>query len=129
MERSQLQPANALLSMANSAAMGLGAAAGGIIAATLGAGVAIAIDAGTFAVSAALIATLRPRPQPRGERSPGLLRDVRDGWREFVSHRWLWAIVAQFSILVMGFQATFAVIGPIVAERSMGDSLGRQSQD
>lgn len=119
-EREQLQPANALLSIANSTAMGLGAAAGGIVAASVGAGFAIAADALTFAASAALVVTLRPRAQPREDRKSSLLRDVREGWREFVSHRWLWTIVAQFSILVMGFQATFAVIGPIVADRAMG---------
>lgn len=119
-ERSQLQPANALLSVANSTAMGLGAAAGGILAATLGAGVAIGVDALSFGLSAALVASLRPKSQPRDGSSDSLLRQVREGWREFVAHRWLWAIVLQFSVLVMGFQATFAVIGPIVAERSLG---------
>lgn len=118
-KREQLQAANSLLSVANSTAMGLGAAAGGVIAATTSAGWAIALDALTFAASAILIASLRPRSQERREQATSLLRDVRDGWREFISHRWLWAIVAQFSILVMGFQATFAVIGPIVAEQSM----------
>jgi MFS family permease len=119
-KRDQLQAANSLLSVANSTAMGLGAAVGGIIAATTSAGWAIALDALTFAVSAALVASLRPREQERKEETTSLLRDVRDGWREFISHRWLWTIVAQFSILVMGFQATYAVIGPIVADRSMG---------
>ena len=119
-ERGQLQPANALLSVANSTAMGLGAAVGGLIAATIGAAFAIAIDAATFALSGALVFTLRPRAQPRGEAASTLWRDMREGWREFTAHRWLWTIVAQFSLLVMGFQATYAVIGPIVAERSMG---------
>ena len=119
-ERAQLQPANALLSMANSTAMGLGAAVGGIVASTIGASWAIAFDALTFALSATLVATLRPRPQPGGDASTSLLQGVREGWHEFVAHRWLWAIVAQFSLLVMGFQATYAVIGPIVADREMG---------
>ena len=81
----------------------------------LGAGFAIALDAASFGVSAALVATLRPTSQPRGGSSDSLLRGVREGWREFVAHRWLWTIVLQFSVLVMGFQATYAVIGPIVA--------------
>jgi MFS family permease len=119
-KREQLQAANSLLSVANSTSMGLGAAAGGIMAATAGAGWAIALDSLTFATSAVLVASLRPRSQERKEESTSLLRDIRDGWREFTSHRWLWTIVAQFSILVMGFQATYAVIGPIVAEQSMG---------
>lgn len=118
-QRHQLQAANSLLSIANSTAMGFGAAVGGIVAATIGAGWAIGFDALTFTVSAALIFSLRPREQTR-EASESLLHSIRAGWREFTSHRWLWAIVAQFSLLVMGFQATYAVIGPIVADRSMG---------
>lgn len=118
-EREQLQAANSLLSIANGTAMGLGAAAGGMVSASIGASWAIAFDAGTFATSAALIAGMHPRSQRRDAPS-SLLRDLRSGWREFVSHRWLWTIVAQFSVLVMGFQATYAVIGPIVADRSMG---------
>ena len=119
-KREQLQAANSLLSVANSTAMGLGAAAGGIIAASVGAGWAIGADAVSFAVSAGLVATLRTQTQPREAPGSNLLRDILTGWREFTSHRWLWAIVAQFSLLVMGFQATFAVIGPIVADRSLG---------
>jgi MFS family permease len=122
--REQLQAANALLSVANSTALGLGAAVGGVVAATAGAGWAIGADAATFALSAGLIAGLRPRAQARAQvkahEPSSMWHDVRDGWREFTSHRWLWAIVAQFSVLVMGFQATYAVIGPIVADRSLG---------
>ena len=128
-DRDRLQPANALLSVANSTALGLGAAVGGIVCATAGAGWALGIDALTFLAAAVLVASLRPRPQARREEHgepalerPSMLRDIRDGWHEFIAHRWLWTIVAQFSLLVMGFQATYAVIGPIVSERSMGGS-------
>jgi hypothetical protein len=92
-KREQLQAANSLLSVANSTAIGLGAAAGGMVAAAAGAGWAIGTDAVTFALSAALIANLRVQAQQRVE-SSSLLRDIREGWREFASHRWLWAIVA-----------------------------------
>jgi MFS family permease len=118
-EREELVPANALLSVALNSALGLGAAAGGVLAATVGAGVALGLDAATFAASGALVATLRPKAQPR-EPSPGLWAELRAGWGEFTAHRWLWTIVVQFSLLVMGWQATYAVIGPIVAERSLG---------
>lgn len=116
--RRDFVPANALLSVAVNSASGLGAAAGGLLAATVGPGVALALDAGTFAVSGALVWTLRPAAQPR-EASPGLWAELRAGWSEFTAHRWLWTIVLQFSIVVMGWQATYAVIGPIVADRTL----------
>lgn len=116
--RENLQPANALLSLAQSSAYGLGGACAGVLVALAGAGWAIALDAGTFALSAILILGLRPGPQIRTE-SSNLWRELRDGWREFISHRWLWAIVAQFSILLAAWSGAFFVIGPIVAQRSL----------
>lgn len=117
--RDQLQPANALLAIAHSTALGLGAAAGGLLAARFGAGAALAVDAASFAASALLVAGVRPRPQPRGS-SGSLWGELRAGWREFTSHRWLWAIVLQFTVMTAGWFGTFAVVGPIVAQRQLG---------
>ena len=119
-ERERLQPANALLSIAHSTALGLGAAAGGLLAASFGAGVALAVDAGTFAVSALLVAGVRARPQTRGAAAASLHAELRAGWREFTAHRWLWAIVLQFTVMTTGWFGTFAVVGPVVALRSLG---------
>jgi MFS family permease len=115
----KLQPANALLSLARSGAIALGAASAGVLVATVGAGWAIAVDAATFGVSAALVATLRPRPQARSVRS-SMLVELRNGWREFTSHRWLWTVVLQFSVMMGASQASFAIVGPIVADRLLG---------
>ena len=54
-----LQQANALMNIARYAAFPLGAAAGGAIVATVGAGYALLLDAGTYATSAALLTRLR----------------------------------------------------------------------
>ncbi len=118
-ERGRLQPSNALLSLATSGAFGLGGACAGVIVAAANAGWAIAVDAATFLVSAWLVAGLLPKPQLRTARS-SLVRDLRDGWREFTSHRWLWAIVAQFSLVVAAWDGAFLVVGPVVAARSLG---------
>ncbi len=115
----RLQSANGLLSLARSGAMAMGAASGGVLVATLGAGWAMAIDAVTFGASAVLVASLRPRAQPRSART-SVVRDLRQGWREFTSHRWLWTVVIQFSVLLAAYQASFAVVGPIVAMRLLG---------
>ncbi|MDD9872747.1 MAG: MFS transporter [Deltaproteobacteria bacterium] len=115
----KLQAANALLSAAHSLAMGLGMAAGGGLAAVLGAGWAIALDGATFAASGLLVLGLRTSPQPKTAPS-SLWRDLQSGWREFTSHRWLWTIVAQFSLVVMAWEGTFGVVGPYVAKHSLG---------
>lgn len=118
-EREKLQPANALLSIAGSMAIGLGAAAGGLLAARFGAGTALAVDAASFAASALLVAGIRTRPQER-HAAASLLSELRTGWREFTSHRWLWTIVLQFTLMMTGWFGAFAVVGPVVAQRSLG---------
>ena len=117
--RERLQSANALLSIAQATALALGAAAGGLIAATAGAGGALAIDAATFLVSAALVGGIRTAAQPRAE-SASLVRDLVDGFREFTSHTWLWTIVLQFTVMLMGWFGAWAVVGPVVAKASLG---------
>ena len=118
-ERQKLQPANALLSLAQSGAYGLGGATAGVLVAVAGAGYAIAVDAATFCASAVLVAGIRPRPQERAAPS-SMLRELREGWREFTSHRWLWVIVVQFSLVVAAWNGGFMVVGPVVADGSLG---------
>jgi MFS family permease len=117
--RDRLQPANALLAIAHSTALGLGAAAGGLLAAGFGAGAALAVDAGSFAASALLVMGVRAAPQPRSA-AASLLAELRAGWNELVAHRWLWTIVLQFTVMTTGWFGTYAVVGPIVAKQELG---------
>jgi MFS family permease len=114
-----LQQANALLALAMNTAMIGGAAAAGFLVAGVGSGWAIAIDACTFLAGAAFIAAMRlPAVQPDESRS--FLRELATGWREFRSRRWLWAIVLQFSFLLMVCLGAFTVLGPVVADEELG---------
>jgi predicted MFS family arabinose efflux permease len=49
-----------------------------------------------------------------------MLKDLRDGWSEFRSHTWLWAIVAQFGVIMMAWYGGFQVLGPVVARTDLG---------
>ena len=118
-ERPKLQDANSLLAVAQSGAFAMGAGGAGVLVATVGAGWAMAVDAATFGVSALLIGLLHPALQIRSEPST-LIRDLREGWREFTAHRWLWAIVLQFSLVVAAHEGVFAVLGPTVSKRQLG---------
>ncbi len=118
-DRERLQAANALLSMAQATAFAVGATAGGVIAATGGAGTALAIDAGTFAVSALLVAGIHAREQLRSA-GASLLHELREGFREFTAHTWLWTIVLQFTFMLMAWFGAWAVLGPVVAKQSLG---------
>jgi MFS family permease len=114
----QLQPANALRATAVSASEILGPVMAGVLVAAAGAGWAIAVDAATFAVSAACLTMLRPpRREPR-ERS-SFFAELREGWSAFRSRRWVWTFVAYFAIGNMLWGA-WSALGPIVADRDLG---------
>ncbi|MFE4516321.1 MFS transporter [Kitasatospora sp. NPDC056783] len=96
-----------------------GAALGGALTAAVGPGWVLALDALCFLVAATLRFFLEPErsPAPSGG---GMLRDLREGWREFASRRWLWVIVLQFSVLLACVNAVEAVYGPTVAKDRLG---------
>jgi MFS family permease len=115
----KLQPANALLGAARSGALAMGAACAGLLVAAFGAGWALVVNAVSFAASAILIWQLRPGQQIRGKAAT-LFEDLREGWQEFTSHRWLWTIVLQFALVVAAAESVFALIGPTVAKQMLG---------
>lgn len=129
----RLQDANALLRLGTNATLILGAAFAGVLVAAFNPGWAIGADAATFFAGAALMAGMRGIEAAASGRGSGFLTDIREGWREFIAHRWLWAIVAQFSIMLLGFLGAFLVLGPVVAERDLSGAsswaaiLGGQS--
>jgi MFS family permease len=118
-DRDELQAVNALLATARHGALTFGAALGGILVASFGAGVALLLDGLSFGISALLVASLAPRLQaPLGNVS--FFEDLRLGWREFTSHTWLWVIVLQFSLVVAAWESVFGLLGPAVALDRLG---------
>jgi MFS family permease len=103
----------------NGAGIG-GAALGGALVAAIGPGWVLAVDAAAFAVAAALRSFLASTAHLRSEPGGGMLRDLREGWREVASRRWLWGIVVQFSVVNAVFTASQAVYGPLVSEDRLG---------
>lgn len=97
-----------------------GAALGGVMVALAGPGWVLAVDALAFAVAGALRAFLDVGHIPPRAPGTGMLTDLRDGWQEVVGRPWLWAIVAQFSVVVAVVGASEAVYGPLVARDSLG---------
>jgi MFS family permease len=118
-EPALLQQANAILRMALNTAAISGAALGGFLVAGVGAGWALAIDAGTFFVSALFLVGMRVASDERLE-APNFLRELREGWREFASRTWLWVIVLAFGFLNAAETGAFYVLGPVVARDELG---------
>jgi len=116
---SLLQQANALLQLAMNTAMIGGAAIAGFLVAGIGSGWAIAVDAATYLLAAAVIGSMR-LPAVVREHASNFLHELSIGWREFRSRTWLWAIVLQFSFMLMVVLGAFSVLGPVVADEELG---------
>ncbi|MEU9195567.1 MFS transporter [Streptomyces hundungensis] len=97
-----------------------GAALGGALIAAFGPGWVLAIDAAAFAVAGALRAFLDVSHIPARSAGQGMVSDLREGWREFVTRPWLWAIVVQFAVVNAVVAAAEAVYGPLVARDELG---------
>lgn len=119
---SRLQEANALLSLSRWTGRVAGPALAGVLLALGSPGSALAIDAATFAVSAACLWGVRaPGLRPQGA-SENFLAELRHGWREFSSRSWQVAIILSLAISNMIFPGAFLVLGPTVADESLGGS-------
>lgn len=117
----RLQDANALLSLSKSAGQVAGPALAGLLLALGSPGDALLVDAGTFAVSAMFLVRIAARPVRRVA-ATSFVEDLRDGWKEFSSRTWLWVCVAAAAFSNAIFFPAFQVLGPTVAERSLGGS-------
>jgi MFS family permease len=117
---SALQRANAVFRLGRNATQVLGAAVGGLAVAAFGSGLAIAFDAATFFLAAALWSGMRLAPVRTGDAPPSMARELAEGWRDFWSRTWLWTIVVQFCFVNAATAAAFQVLGPIVAKERLG---------
>ena len=115
----RLQQANALRNLAWSVAQIAGPAFAGILVATGGGAFALAVNSATFGVSALCMLAVRTRAAVARERST-VLADLREGWTEFRSRTWLWAIVAQFSVFHLLVMPPIYVLGVVVAKTDYG---------
>jgi MFS family permease len=114
-----LQEANALLALTRSVANVTGPALAGVIVALVGSGEAIAVDAATFAVSAACLVRLPGVASAPGPAEVGVLAQIRAGWREVASRTWLWrGLLAMSAYHVFVLPAVY-VLGPVLADRDL----------
>jgi MFS family permease len=116
---SLLQEANALLRLSSNATNILGAAIGGLLVAATSPGWAIAGDALTFLLAAAATG-LMSLPRTLVARQRSMLQELREGWSDFWSRTWLWAIVVQFGVVNAAESGAVNVLGPEVAKDHLG---------
>jgi MFS family permease len=115
----RLQEANALQGLTRNLTGILGPAVGGALVVAGSPGTALAADACTFAVCAALLGAIRVPPRETGAETPSFVRELREGWHEFTSRTWLWSTVLLFGIGNLVF-ACWPVLGPAIFDEERG---------
>ena len=118
----KLQQANSLLSMSVSGSSVVGPAVSGIMVAAVGPGWAFALDAASFAGSAAFLLAMTPAGRPQAAHQH-FLADLATGWREVISRSWVWSTLIGNAVSNMAF-AVFEVLGPVLAVRRLGGAAG-----
>ena len=117
--RSQLQSANALLSMVRGALVIVGPTTAALLVVGVGPGWALAVDAATWLVAALLLVPVRV-PRRAGERTTGVVGDLREGWTYFRTTTWLWVVVLAFGALNAIMGGVWHTLGPVVAKDTIG---------
>jgi hypothetical protein len=118
--REQLGNANALFGMVQPATQVAGPALAGIVIAAGSPAAAIAVDAGSYAVSAIALALLSFPDAARAKAPRSLLRELADGWAEFSARAWLWLQTVQFTLFNLVTWGPYLVLGPVLARDYLG---------
>jgi MFS family permease len=119
-----LQRAISWRRIAQNTAMIIGNGVAGLLVVWVGSGWALAFDALTFAIAAALFTQLLVPPVAAPDTpgvQAGLWSDVAAGFHEVMRHTWLWLLILQALLYHLFYGGAASVLGPIV----VGDGLGR----
>lgn len=119
--RDQLQSANALLSLSRGGLTIIGPTIGALLVVTVGSGWALAVDALTWLLAAALMMPMSIPPRVRAAAKAGTLHELREGWSLFRTTTWLWVVVLAFSALNMIHTGAWFTLGPAIAKGTIGE--------
>ena len=118
-----LQAANSLVGLGANVGFTLGATMGAAIVSTVGPGWAIIGDGFTFFIAGILVLQLRlPTKMQTGEieKHPAMISQLRQGWTEFYSRKWIVVIVICFAFINMCFEGFLGVLAPVQMKEAMG---------
>ena len=110
--KEELQKGNAIIGLLTNIGYIIGTLLGGIIVSSAGAGWGLLVDALTFFTAGVIVWSL-PILGKVKDKSPGILHDLRIGWREFISRSWVIALVFAFALINMNFESLLSVLGPL----------------
>lgn len=117
-----IQEANALKVVASSGSSMIGPALGGVLVVAVGANWALLFDGASYLASALLLVRVSRAAaaaiQREAQRS-SFFSDLRGGFREVASRRWLWSAIIAMTLSNL-FTATFPVLAPVICKQHYG---------
>ncbi|NYG58365.1 MFS family permease [Nocardioides daedukensis] len=119
--REHLQQANVLVSMMRGALTILGPSTAGVIVVAFSPGWALAVDAASWLLSAAILLGVRIPSRLRGSSPTSTLADLKAGWSLFIGHTWLWVVVLAFGALNAIHAGAWSTLGPALAKDTIGE--------
>ena len=87
---------------------------------SVGGAAAFALDAATFAISAATLSRVRARARGQAAVRGTLFGELREGWTAVRERSWVWATIAAFAMALLVALAPFFVLGPAVSRQVYG---------
>ncbi|NDF02031.1 MAG: MFS transporter [Actinobacteria bacterium] len=120
--KEQLQKGNATVGLLTNFGYVAGSLVAGILVASFGAGWAILIDGISFLIAGVLVwgIDLPSISTSDNEKPPAMWRELREGWSEFISRKWVVVVVIAFSFVNLAYEATLGVLGPIATKEHNG---------
>ncbi|HSJ44648.1 MAG TPA: MFS transporter [Euzebyales bacterium] len=117
----ELPTANALLGFARPLQLWvIGPLVGGAVVGLAGPGAALLVDAGTFLVSAALLARLSRRGPAAEPAAAGIVADAREGLAYVSANRWAAVWFTASALSTLAFHGPFDVLVPTMLKTDVG---------
>jgi len=116
----EIQAAQALSGVSREIATVVSPAISTALVLGVGGGAAFAVDAATFAVSAAMLSRVRGRSRGVAGESGSVLVELKEGWVAVRERAWVWVTLVTFSVSILLALAPFFVLGASIAKTVYG---------
>jgi MFS family permease len=115
--KEQLQRGNSVIGLLTNFGYTAGALVGGALVAIAGSGWALAVDALSFFIAGVLVWSI-DLPRIIRDESGTMFQQLKEGWREFISRKWVVSVVIAFTFINLAYESTIGVLGPLATKES-----------
>ena len=106
--KEKLQRGNSVIGLLSNFGYTGGALIGGVLVAIAGSGWALAVDALSFFIAGILVWSI-DLPRIIRDESGNMFHQLREGWREFSSRKWVVSVVIAFTFINLAYESTLGV--------------------